>query len=235
MNKGVTKPRHTILMGNIKQSSSAIHDNEGVNMKTEPHDVDSRYNGVEFDNYGQPERSPDDIYHNDEFNYNGWKFSPRSMCIGFSYLIGLALLVLGAAGFGIALYNSGAISTLMTNVMTLMSDSQATKNVLDRLTVPFDHTSAGPLQAGVSIQYISAPASAAMTMLGDLSSYINNQICVVSKTAFPHTITIGAGGTWDGVNSIATFGGVIGDGLCFLVFSSTQVHITSSPIGITFS
>lgn len=76
----------------------------------------------------------------------------------------------------------------------------------------------------------SSAALIAMTLPNDLASYIGKQYSVYSTTAQPHTITI-AGGvhttTWNGVNTIATFGGAIGDGLTFRVISESRIVIVS--------
>lgn len=173
-------------------------------------------------------------HRNHGHGYHGWACSPRNVCWGLAWFVGIAFLVLGVLGFGAAVYNGSKITTLETDVATLKSTTASQQALIDKAVVPFDHTSAGPLQIGPKTQYINVAAVAAMTLPGDLSSYLDDPYCVISKTAFPHTITMGAGATWDGANTIATFGGAAGDMICFHVFSSTQVAV--GPIqNIAFS
>lgn len=211
-----------------RQSQQQQQQNQGVG---------GNYNGVYYDRFGRAMRHTENYNgydqqtrshghdYNDGYHPHGWDFNAKNLCWGLFWLIGFAIAILGVIGFIVALSNSGRITTLETSVTSLIMTDQALQSSLDKLIVPFDHTSAGPLQVGTETQYINIAAVAAMTLPGDLSSYLNNKICVISKTAFAHTITMAAGATWDGANTIATFGGAVGDGICFHVFSSTQVQV----------
>lgn len=68
----------------------------------------------------------------------------------------------------------------------------------------------------------------------DISNYIGKVYRVWSLSNKPHTITCGMGITFDGVNSKATFGTDIGDGIVFEVISITRIAVISVS-GITFS
>lgn len=86
--------------------------------------------------------------------------------------------------------------------------------------------------------HLSAAAVAQlMTLPNDLSPYIGGPgFTVFSTTAQIHTITIQSGvlsSTWDGVNTVATFGGAVGDGLKFDVISKNR--IVATPINVAFS
>ena len=183
--------------------------------------------GEYYDDYGTRITRHEQYHGSPVYDYHGWTCSPRNLCWGLLWLIGFAIFILGAIGFVVALINAGAISALQTDVAGLTMAIQTLQSMINSLLVPFTHTAAGPLQTGVKEQYIEVAAAAAMTLPGDLSAYINQIICLTSKTAFAHTLTLGAGATFDGVNTVATLGGAVGDGFCFQVFSSTQVQIRS--------
>jgi len=83
----------------------------------------------------------------------------------------------------------------------------------------------------------SSAAPLGMTLPNDLSDYIGKQYAVYSTTAQPHTITIDGGvltTTWDGVNTIATFGGAVADGLTFRVIAKNRIAILP-PTNVAFS
>jgi hypothetical protein len=68
----------------------------------------------------------------------------------------------------------------------------------------------------------------------DISNYIGKVYRVWSLSNKPHTITCGSGITFDGVNSKATFGTDIGDGIVFEVISTTRIAVISVS-GVTLS
>jgi hypothetical protein len=74
----------------------------------------------------------------------------------------------------------------------------------------------------------STGAPLAMTIPNDLSAYIDKDYKIFSRTAQPHIVTISAGSlmtTWDGVNTVATFGGAVGDGFVFRVIDKNHIVI----------
>jgi len=81
-----------------------------------------------------------------------------------------------------------------------------------------------------------AAAPLGMILPSTLDGRVGNVYRVWSLTAQPHTISIAAGGgiTWDGVNTVATFGGAIGDGLVFEVIAKNKV-VVLSVINVAFS
>lgn len=207
----------------VKHRVTVADENEYDNRNQQNENVGGHYN-----QYGEYIETPQHDHRNahNHHHYHGWSCSPRNLCWGLFWLIGFTFLVLGVSGFGAAIYNNSRITTLQADVATLKSTTASQQALIDKAVVPFDHTTAGPLQIGPKTQYISVVAVAAMTIPGDLSSYLDDPYCIISKTAFAHTITMGAGATWDGANTIATFGGAVGDTICFHVFSSTQVTVT---------
>ena len=74
-----------------------------------------------------------------------------------------------------------------------------------------------------------------MTLVNDLSPFLNKEYAIYSRTAFAHTITIAAGAsTWNGADKIATFGGAIGDGFKFRVLDTNLIAVTSNT-NVAFS
>jgi len=179
----------------------------------------------------------DGFYDGDNYDttYHPWRFNKYYCCFGFWNFLILVGGILGIIGFGVALANGSAINTLETNQAALTTTQNAQQTVINAQTIPFSHTSAGPLQPLTETQYIEVAAVAAMTMPIDLTPYLNNKICVISKSAFAHTITLGAGATWNGADTIATFGGAVGDGLCFTVISLTTMFVMGTPVNVAFS
>lgn len=85
--------------------------------------------------------------------------------------------------------------------------------------------------------FVAASIPILRTLPNDLSDYIGAEYTIISTTAQSHKITISSGSlstTWDGVNTVLTFGGSIGDGLKFNVISKNRIVITS-PINIALS
>ena len=84
----------------------------------------------------------------------------------------------------------------------------------------------------------STAAPLGMSMLNDLTDYVSGNVyAIYSNTAQPHTVTLIDGvlaTTWDGVNTVATFGGAVGDGITFRVISSTNIVI-ENIINVSFS
>lgn len=80
-------------------------------------------------------------------------------------------------------------------------------------------------------------APLAMVLPNDLSDYVGKTYQIYSRSNQPHTVTIAAGSlttTYDGVNTIATFGGAIGDGFTMFVLDKNRVVILHS-VNIAFS
>ncbi|MDB9801158.1 hypothetical protein OAB94_02150 [Flavobacteriaceae bacterium] len=83
----------------------------------------------------------------------------------------------------------------------------------------------------------SSAAPIAMTLPNDLTPYIGMVRAIYTTTAQPHTVTIQSGtyvSTWDGINTVATFGGAIGDGLTYRVISKNRITILP-PTNIVFT
>lgn len=218
--QGDLRRRHTVTENSGSNGDLESQSNVGAWVTDEY----GRRIHVPTDQYGRPIPSPH--YGYDGLHYSGWVCSWYNLCWGLAWLVGVVIMVLGLIGFIVALNNQSRISTLEGTVASLTSTTQSQQMQIDSLIVPFDHTAPGPLQTRVKKQFINVGAVAAMTLPGDLSSYLNDEICVISKTAFAHTITMGAGATWDGANQIATLGGAVNDGLCFIVTSATSVFVT---------
>lgn len=144
-------------------------------------------------------------------------------------MIGLLL-----AAFIITMVQIGEINAVETDVATLKTNQQTLEAASNNQIVPFSHTSGGPIQPSTQIQYIDVAAVAALTLPIDLTPYVNNKICLISHTAFAHTVTLGAGTTWDGANTVATYGGAANDAVCFIVTSLTSLLVISSN-NIVFS
>ena len=74
-----------------------------------------------------------------------------------------------------------------------------------------------------------------LTLPNDLTPYIGNIYRIWSISPQAHTLTIqGTGSTFDGVTTVATFGGAIGDGLMFEVLQANRIVLISVN-GVTFS
>lgn len=74
------------------------------------------------------------------------------------------------------------------------------------------------------MQTLAATSPLAMTLPVDLTP--GRVYHVWSTTAVAHTITSTT--PWDGVNSVVTLGGAIGDGLVFAVTDSNRIVIETS-------
>lgn len=84
---------------------------------------------------------------------------------------------------------------------------------------------------------IDGTAPVATVLPNDLQAYVGRTFYVYSLSAQAHTITITAGtltSTWDGTNTVATFGGAIGDGMTFHVLSRDRIVIVSNT-NVVFS
>jgi len=96
----------------------------------------------------------------------------------------------------------------------------------------------GQIQSTPYTAYLdSTAAPTAMTLPNDLTPYIGVERSIISRTAQPHTVTIAAGPlatTWDGVNTVATFGGAIGDAIHFRVIDANHI-VVWVPKNIAFS
>lgn len=92
----------------------------------------------------------------------------------------------------------------------------------------------GPLPSTPFVTYIDqAAAPLAMTIpLGGFAA--GNVYRIWSRTAQPHTLTLQGGATWDGVKTVATWSGAIGDGLVFEFLDSTKVGLHTVK-GVVFS
>lgn len=85
--------------------------------------------------------------------------------------------------------------------------------------------------------YLDATTPLAMTLPNDLTNYVGRTFTVVSQSAQAHTVTLSAGTlspTWDGTNTVATFGGAIGDGVTFHVFDRDKITVISNT-NVVFS
>lgn len=99
------------------------------------------------------------------------------------------------------------------------------------------YTASGAIDNNPFAIYLDAITPLAMTLPNDLSNYVGRTFTVVSQSAQAHTITLTAGtltSTWDGTNTIATFGGAIGDSLTFHVFDRDKITVISNT-NVVFS
>jgi len=77
----------------------------------------------------------------------------------------------------------------------------------------------------------------AMTLPNDLSGFVGATYFITAGTAQIHTVTISPGPlttTFDGVNTIATFGGAVGDGIEMEVISKDRIVIFGN-VNVAFS
>ena len=84
---------------------------------------------------------------------------------------------------------------------------------------------------------LDGAAPLAMTLPNDLSAYVAVTYSIFAGTAQAHTITIPAGTystTFDGTNTIATFGGAVGDGIMIEVIGKDKIVIISNT-NVAFS
>ena len=84
---------------------------------------------------------------------------------------------------------------------------------------------------------LDSTTALARSLPNDLQSYVGRVFKVYSRSAQAHTVTLTAGTlttTWDGTNTVATFGGAIGDGLTFLVLARDKIVILSNT-NVVFS
>jgi len=99
------------------------------------------------------------------------------------------------------------------------------------------YTTAGVIDNSPFAAYLDATNPLAMTLPNDLINYVGRTFTVVSQSAQAHTITLSAGTlttTWDGANTVATFGGAIGDSITFHVFDHDKITIISNT-NVVFS
>lgn len=127
----------------------------------------------------------------------------------------------GCACFSLILFSIVAVAALVVGAIALgfsTRDAQVTIHIKSQEIPisPFGHHLDGK----------GAPL--AMTLPNDLSNYIGITLNVYALDAQPHTITIDSGtltSTWDGANTVATFGGAIGDGITFRVLSKNMITV----------
>lgn len=100
---------------------------------------------------------------------------------------------------------------------------QARNEAFNSATV-FSHVASGQLLLEPYMQTLAATSPLAMTLPVDLTP--GRVYHVWSTTAVAHTITSTT--PWDGVNSVVTLGGAIGDGLVFAVTDSNRIVIETS-------
>ena len=107
-----------------------------------------------------------------------------------------------------------------------------------KFTSPRVHLASAELPPSPFVQFLAATgAPLAMTLPNDLTPYLGKTYRIFSASAQPHTVTISAGTlatTWDGVNTIATFGGAKGDGFEFTVIAKDLVTVLP-PKNVGFS
>ena len=172
--------------------------------------------------------------------YQWWGGSWRigTFWMWFWGLIILAMLAVGAVGFGFALSNNNKIHTLESNVMALTTTVSSQTDALNQLTTPFAHTASGSLVTTNAKQTLNCGGAACvMTLPNDLSSYAGlPEVCVVSAEAQAHTVTVAASAFFQpGDNAVATFAGAdVGESFCFIATSSTTSAVTSAN-GVTFA
>lgn len=189
--------------------------NRGYN--SSPYDEGEQYMMEEPESYYGGEGGERDSQYT-HWDSNGWCcFKHYGMwwqgwAIGtMMFMFLLAVTALGLAIWGIAIANYGLYAT----------NHVASGPILNR---PFTHSLAG-----------AAPL--AMTLPNDLSNYIGREFKIYATTAQAHTVTIQPGAlttTWDGANTIATFGGAVGDGLTFVVTAIDKIAVISTT-NIVFS
>ncbi len=75
----------------------------------------------------------------------------------------------------------------------------------------------------------------ALTLPNDLTPYIGKIYRIWSVSPQIHTVSIqGTGTTYDGVTTVATFGGAVGDGFVFEVLQANRIVLISTN-GVTFT
>lgn len=133
---------------------------------------------------------------------------------------------------------AGVIAGVAIAIAALILALQAHSSVGDLVNVQFVDTSGEIKPTPYNLVLSSSAAPTAHTLPNDLTPYIGATYSIHSSTAQPHTITIDAGSltsTWDGTNTIATFGGAIGDGLTFRVIAKDRIVVIPSPTNVAFS
>jgi hypothetical protein len=99
------------------------------------------------------------------------------------------------------------------------------------------YTSNAAIQNSPLVGHIDSSVALTLTLPNDLSEFVGRTFTFYSRSAHPHVIQI-QGGTlttsWDGVNTVATFGGAKGDGLVFHVFDRNQIAVISNT-NVVFS
>lgn len=124
--------------------------------------------------------------------------------LGIAIVITIVAIIIASSALCIALYS---VNNKVYKVDSVISNS------------PF------------SVQ-LSSTSALAMTLPNNLKDYVGRTFHVYSVTAVPHTITISSIGSlttsWDGVNTIATFGGAIGDGITFHIIDIDKISIISN-------
>ena len=98
-------------------------------------------------------------------------------------------------------------------------------------------TSAGTLPSSPYALRLDGTTPVAALLPNDLHNYVGRTFYLYSLSAQAHTVTISAGTlttTWDGSNTVATFGGAIGDGLAFHVLDRDKIVVVSNT-NVVFS
>lgn len=146
-----------------------------------------------------------------------------------------AMLVLGVVGFFLALSNSTCITMLMDSVTALTATTDSQGQLLAQLTTPYVLSASGALSASAQVQHLACGAVCGATLPADLTPYVGlSEVCVYAADAFAHTVTISAGAAFNTGDTVATFGGAVGDNFCFRAIGSTVAAIKSAS-GVTFS
>lgn len=84
---------------------------------------------------------------------------------------------------------------------------------------------------------VAGAGALTLSLPNNLATYRGRVYTIYATTAHAHKVQITAGTlttTWDGVNTVATFGGAIGDGLTFVVIDVDQIAVISST-NVVFS
>lgn len=118
------------------------------------------------------------------------------------------------------------VSTFIISIIAIWLASDA-RSVSTESRSPMEHLLSREIPPSPLVHYLDSTAGPlTMTLPNDLSAYVGKVYRIRSRSAQPHVVRISTGGdnpTWDGTNTLATFGGAIGDGMVFEVVSKDRI------------
>lgn len=139
-----------------------------------------------------------------------------------------AMLVLGVIGFFLALANGSCLTMVMNDLTALTATVDSQGQLLAQMTTPLVFSASGALGTTAQIQTLACGAVCAMSLPGDLTPYVGlPEVCLFAGDAFAHTLTLTAPALFNSGDSVATFGGAVGDNICFKAISATVAAVKS--------